>query len=127
MKNFARIGLLLLLMSCANKIKTIKGDWYQLNMGYEGDKIGYGIVSDSTYVVIGFDKQLSIQFDYQDGYENDLADSIRYKYPQLDFRKQNLNKSFNYYTLVYDVNCDCFNGNFKSYQGNKIKVKWVRR
>ena len=68
MRNFARIGLLLLLMSCANKIKTIKGDWYQLNMGYEGDKIGYGIVSDSTYVVIGFDKQLSIQFDYQDGY-----------------------------------------------------------
>ena len=114
-------------MSCANKIKTIKGDWYQLNMGYEGDKIGHGIISDSTYVIIGFDKQLSIQFDYQDGYENDSADSIRCKYPQLNFRKQNLNKSFNYYTLIYDTNCDCFNGNFKSYQGNTIKVKWVRR
>ena len=125
-----KVGLILLLIiltvSCSTKTKYLNGNWRQVFVGFEGEKEGFGIVSDSAIVSVDLKKPYQIQFDYQDGLDLDQADSISYHYPQLIFRKLNYNKTYNRYNLIYDQNCDCFNGNFKSFNGNKIKVKWVR-
>lgn len=124
--NLLLLFVLLFTTSCATKIKSINGNWRQVFLGYEGDKEGYGIVSDSVLITLSLNKPSQITFDYNDDFEKDNADSIIYNYPQLNFRKQNLNKTYNHYFLTYDANCDCFNGLFKSFNGNRIKVKWVR-
>lgn len=118
--------LLLLTASCATKTKSLNGDWRQIFVGFEGEKEGYGIVTDSVIVNLKLDQPYLIQFDYQDDLGLDKADSISYHYPQLVFRKLNYNKSYNRYNLTYDESCDCFNGWFKSFTGNQVKVKWVR-
>ena len=120
------IFITLCLASCVTKTKSLNGNWRQVFVGFEGEKEGYGIVSDSAIVSVNLKQPYQIQFDYQDGLDLDQADSISYHYPQLVFRKLNYNKTYNRYNLIYDQNCDCFNGNFKSFNGNRIKVKWVR-
>ena len=125
-----KVGLILLLIilsvSCSTKTKSLNGNWRQVFVGFEGEKEGFGIVSDSAIVSVDLKKPYQIQFDYQDGLDLDQADSISYNYPQLVFRKLNYNKTYNRYNLIYDQNCDCFNGWFKSFSGNRVKVKWVR-
>ena len=120
------ILITLCLASCATKTKSLNGNWRQVFVGFEGEKEGCGIVSDSAIVSVNLKQPYQIQFDYQDGLDLDQADSISYHYPQLIFRKLNYNKTYNRYNLIYDQKCDCFNGNFKSFNGNRIKVKWVR-
>lgn len=125
-KFFVSLILSALMLSCANTAKTINGNWQQLFEGFEGEKTGYGIVNDSAIITIDFIKEKNIEFDYRDGLEKDKSDSIIYNHPTLSFRKLNLNKTYNRYVMVYSENCDCFDGVFKSFSGNTIKVKWVR-
>lgn len=127
MKNVGTLILLFLLtVSCATNKKSLNGNWRQIFVGFEGEKEGFGIISDSALVNLNLKPPYQIQFDYQDGLALDQADSIIYHYPKLVFRKLNYNKTYNRYDLIYDENCDCFQGWFKSFSGNQVKVKWVR-
>lgn len=56
MKNFVLIGLIFLLTSCANKIKTINGDWQQIFLGYEGENNIGGYVTDSAIIHLNLSK-----------------------------------------------------------------------
>lgn len=125
-KLYSFLFVFFLLISCATHTKSLNGTWRQQILGFEGEKSGYGIVNDSTIITLDLTKNQVIRFSYNDGYEDDIADSIHYHPPQLNFRKQNYNKSYNRYSLQYDLGCDCFTGHFKSYTGNTIKVKWLR-
>jgi len=119
--------LFLMLLSCVNRVANLNGDWQQIFLGYEGENNIEGYVTDSAIIHLNLFKNQKIEFDYRDGFDNDLADSIFFKYPQLNFRKLNYNQKYNRFSMNYDQTCDCFNGLFKSHNGNRVKVKWVRR
>ena len=125
MKNFIFVVIILVMVGCANHAKTLNGNWRQLFLGYEGENAIEGYVTDSAIIHLDLSNQ-KIEFDYRDGFENDLADSITFNFPQLNFRKLNYNQKYNRFTMSYDETCDCFNGLFKSHNGNNVKVKWVR-
>ena len=82
--------------------------------------------SDAIMDVSQVKSKLKIEFDFQDGYEKDVTDSVLFNYPQLKFRKINLDKTSNYYNLNYDSTCDCFLGEMKSYSGNVLNIKLNR-
>lgn len=124
--NILLLFVLLFTTSCSTKIRSLNGDWHQVFLVYEGDKEGYGIVSDSVLITLSLNKPSQITFDYNDGLDTDYGDSILFKYPQLNFRKQNYNKTYNRYQMQYIEECDCFNGKFKSFNGRSVLVKWVR-
>lgn len=123
--NILLLFVLLFTTSCATKIKSLKGDWHQVFLGYE-DNGEDGFISDSAVISLDLGKNLQIVFDYNDGLDTDYGDSILFKYPQLNFRKQNYNKTYNRYQMQYIEECDCFNGKFKSFNGRSVLVKWVR-
>lgn len=126
MKNFTLILILFILFGCANHVKTFNGNWRQIFLGYEDENAIEGYVTDSAIIHLDLSKNQKIEFDYQDGFDNDFADSITFNYPQLNFRKLNYNQKYNRYKMTYDESCDCFEGLFKSHNGNRVKVKWVR-
>lgn len=119
------IIFILTVTSCATKTKSLNGNWRQIFLGYE-DTNENGFVSDSALITLNLAKSPQIIFDYNDGLAADSADSIILKYPNLNFRKQNYNKTHNIYQMQYVKECDCFNGKFKSYNGRSVLVKWVR-
>jgi len=127
MKYVYLIFLSFILFGCINHSKNINANWQQIFIGFEGEKEGHGIVSDSAIIHLNLKQPYKIQFDYNDGLEADFGDSIEFNYPQLNFRKQNYNKTYNRYQMRYDESCDCFNGVFKSFSGNRVKVKWIRK
>ena len=126
MKNFIFIVIVFVMVGCVNQAKTLNGNWRQIFLGYEGENEIEGYVTDSAIIHLDLSKNKKIEFDYQDGFENDLADSITFNYPQLNFRKLNYNQKYNRYLISYNDSCDCFTGLFKSHNGNHVKVKWVR-
>lgn len=123
--NILLFFILLFTTSCSTKIRSLNGDWHQVFLGYE-DQDEDGFISDSAVISLDLGKNLQIVFDYNDGLDTDYGDSILFKYPQLNFRKQNYNKTYNRYQMQYIEECDCFNGKFKSFNGRSVLVKWVR-
>ena len=128
MKHFYVFVILILFTSCAsNKIKTIEGKWEQEFLGYKTEKTSVPVAHNAALIDIKKDEnRLKIEFDFNDGYEKDKTDSVDFKYPQLKFRKINLDKSSNYYSLIYQPNCDCFLGEMKSFSGNILNIKLNR-
>ena len=126
MKSYLLIFFLLMITSCVNYTKNVNGEWQQVFMGYETELIE-AYITDSANVKVELLKEKQIVFDYNDGLNPDVSDSIVYRYPNLNFRKLNHNKTFNRYKMIYNEQCDCFNGTYKSFNGNKVKVKWVRK
>ena len=118
--------MLFFLIGCANHSKTLNGNWQQIFLGYEDENAIEGYVTDSAIIHLDLSKKQKIEFDYQNGFDNDLADSITFNYPQLNFRKLNYNQKYNRFAMSYNEACDCFNGIFRSHNGNRVKVKWVR-
>lgn len=128
MKQFLGFVFLILLTSCAsNKIKTIEGKWKQEFLDYKSKVVEVPLSKSDAIMDVSIVKsKLKIEFDFQDGYEKDVTDSVVFNYPQLKFRKINLDKTSNYYNLNYDVSCDCFWGEMKSYSGNVLNIKLNR-
>ena len=128
MKHFLGFIILLFLTSCAsNNIKTIEGKWKQDFLDYKLKVVEVPLSkSDAIMDVSRSKSKLKIEFDFQDGYEKDVTDSIVFKFPQLKFRKINLDKTSNYYDLAYNATCDCFYGEMKSYSGNVLNIKLNR-
>ncbi|WP_413533784.1 hypothetical protein [Empedobacter brevis] len=114
--------------SCAsNNIKTIEGKWQQDFLDYKSKVVEVPLSKSDAIMDIARNKsKLKIEFDFQDGYEKDITDSVVFKFPQLKFRKINLDKTSNYYNLVYNATCDCFLGEMKSYSGNVLSIKLNR-
>lgn len=128
MKQFLGFIFLIFLTSCAsNKMKTIEGKWQQDFLDYKSKVVEVPLTkSDAIMDVLRNKSKLKIEFDFQDGYEKDMTDSIFFNFPQLKFRKINLDKTSNYYDLVYNATCDCFFGEMKSYSGNVLNIKLSR-
>ena len=128
MKHFLGFIFLLFLTSCAsNNIKTIEGKWKQDFLDYKSKVVEVPLSkSDAIMDVTRNKSKLKIEFDFQDGYEKDVTDSVVFKFPQLKFRKINLDKTSNYYDLTYNATCDCFYGEMKSYSGNVLNIKLNR-
>ena len=128
MKHFLGFIFLLFFTSCAsNKMKTIEGKWQQDFLDYKSKVVEVPLSkSDAIMDVSQVKSKLKIEFDFQDGYEKDVTDSVLFNYPQLKFRKINLDKTSNYYNLNYDSTCDCFLGEMKSYSGNVLNIKLNR-
>ena len=117
-----------LFTSCAtNHINTIEGKWKQEFLSYKSENAIVPKTSEQAIINIKkVKKNLRIEFDFNDGYDKDLTDSIVFNYPQLRFRKINLDKTSNYYTLIYNQNCDCFTGEMNSFSGNILNIKLNR-
>lgn len=128
MKHFLGFIFLLFLTSCAsNNIKTIEGKWQQDFLDYKSKVVEVPLSKSDAIMDVSRNKsKLKIDFDFQDGYEKDVTDSIVFKFPQLKFRKINLDKTSNYYDLAYNGTCDCFYGEMKSYSGNVLNIKLNR-
>ncbi|MDM1548875.1 hypothetical protein HX096_13565 [Empedobacter falsenii] len=128
MKHFLGFIILLFLTSCAsNNIKTIEGKWKQVFLDYKSKVVEVPLSKSDAVMDVSRNKsKLKIEFDFQDGYEKDVTDSIVFKFPQLKFRKINLDKTSNYYDLAYNATCDCFYGEMKSYSGNVLNIKLNR-
>ena len=121
------IGLMVFgLFGCVNHAKNLNGQWTQLFMGFGENTTEKNYISDSAQIHLELNTPSKIIFDYQDGLDMDKSDSILFKYPQLHFRKLNYNQTLNRYTMIYNPSCDCFDGYFMSFNGNKILVRWVR-
>lgn len=120
--------LLGLLSSCASsKIKSIEGKWKQEFLSYKTENKILPKTDSETLIDIIKDKnKLKIEFDFNDGYDKDQTDSVFFNYPQLKFRKINLDKTSNYYNLTYQANCDCFLGEMNSFSGNILNIKLNR-
>ncbi len=120
--------LLLWFTSCGSyQVKTIDGKWKQEFLSYQVEKTAVPPSQNNAIIEIKTEnKQLNIVFDYDDGYSKDETDSIIFAYPKLTFRKINLNKSSNYYTLTYQERCDCFLGKMNSFSGNILNIKLTR-
>lgn len=112
MKHFLGFIILLFLTSCAsNYIKTIEGKWKQDFLDYKSKVVEVPLSKNDAIMDVSRNKsKLKIEFDFQDGYEKDVTDSVVFKFPQLKFRKINLDKTSNYYDLTYNATCDCFYG-----------------
>ena len=128
MKYFYGFGILILFTSCAsNKIKTVEGKWEQEFLGYKTEKTSVPVAHNAALIDIKKDEnRLKIEFDFNDGYDKDQTDSVFFNYPQLKFRKINLDKTSNYYNLTYQANRDCFLGEMNSFSGNILNIKLNR-
>ncbi|CAM3264565.1 hypothetical protein OBJ96_12515 [Empedobacter falsenii] len=128
MKHYLGFIFLILLTSCAtNNIKTIEGKWQQDFLDYKSKVVEVPLSKSNAIMDVSKIKsKLTIEFDFQDGYEKDVTDSIVFNFPQLKFRKINLDKTSNYYDLNYDTTCDCLLGEMKSYSGNVLNIKLNR-
>lgn len=132
MKYFTLFFSIILFSSCAtNNIKTVKGKWKQQFISYKSNPTIILAPSDEPSIEISKAKaksefKLLIEFNFNDGFDNDNTDSITFNYPQLKFRKINLDKQSNYYDLVFNSSCDCFLGEMKSFSGNVLNIKLSR-
>ncbi|MGU9939299.1 hypothetical protein ACNFNZ_12070 [Empedobacter brevis] len=128
MKYFLGLGFLIFLTSCAsNKLKTITGKWQQEFVDYKVKTLDVPLSQSDVIMDISKNQsKLNIEFDFQDGDDKDLTDSVVFNFPQLKFRKINLDKTSNYYDLNYASACDCFLGEIKSYSGNVLTIKFNR-
>jgi hypothetical protein len=126
MKRFIFIFLVFTLYGCANHAKNLNGQWTQLFMGFGENTTEQNYISDSAQIDLQLISPSKITFDYRDGLDVDQSDSIEFKYPKLVFRKLNYNQTVNRYSMNYNPSCDCFEGHFMSFNGNKILVRWVR-
>ncbi|WP_313375890.1 hypothetical protein [Chishuiella sp.] len=118
----------LLFTNCAtNNIKTIKGQWKQSFLSYKSNPTIIFAPKDEPLITISKKKSKPIiEFDFSDGYDNDKTDSVFFNFPNLKFRKINLDQSSNYYDLVYQPICDCFLGEMYSFSGNVLNIKLNR-
>lgn len=108
-------------------MKTLRGSWKQQFISYKSNPTIILAPTDEPSIEISKKKsKLNIEFNFNDGYDNDKTDSVLYNFPQLKFRKINLDKQSNYYDLVYNASCDCFLGEMKSFSGNVLNIKLTR-
>jgi len=128
MKYFSYFLMVLFFTSCAsNEIKKIKGNWKQEFISYKSNPTIILAPSDEPLIdIVKSRSKLLIEFNFNDGYDNDKTDSIEFSFPQLKFKKINLDKQSNYYELVYNPSCDCFLGEMKSFSGNILNIKLTR-
>ncbi|GGE91698.1 hypothetical protein SAMN05443634_108161 [Chishuiella changwenlii] len=128
MKYFSYFLIAIFFSSCAsNDIRTIKGSWKQEFISYKSNPTIILAPNDEPLIDIAKKRsKLLIEFNFNDGYDNDKTDSIEFQFPQLKFKKINLDKQANYYDLVYHQSCDCFLGEMESFSGNILNIKLTR-
>ena len=97
MKHFLVFIFLLFLTSCVpNNIKTIEGKWKQDFLDYKSKVVEVPLSKSDAIMDVSRNKsKLKIEFDFHDDYEKDVTDSVVFNFPQLKFRKINLDKTSN--------------------------------